>query len=111
MVPQPHEEDETRTVEDKLNSLVVPITVRRLSYKDVDQLQEWENNALKTIEQIFGKDSSCYKDLYDAIQSGPSRYGQDPRGQVITAEQYQQEMDERTNRYQDIIGMCAKHAQ
>ena len=99
------------SVEDRLNGLIVPIVVRRLSYRDVDVLKRWEDDALKILEELFGNDSSCYKDLSDAIHSGPPRYGQDPRAQVITPEQYQQEMDERTGRYQDIIEMCKQHAQ
>jgi hypothetical protein len=96
-------------VEKELNRLLTPIMVRRLPYTETEQLQKWENNALKVIEKRLGKDSNCYKDLYHAIQSGPPRYGQDPRGQVITPEQYQQEMDERTKRYQDIIEMCLEY--
>jgi hypothetical protein len=65
---------------------------------------------LKVIEELFGKDSPCYKDLSDAIHTGPPRYGQDPRGQVISPEQYQREMDERIRKYQDIIETCKKYA-
>jgi hypothetical protein len=63
---------------------------------------------LKVLEELFGKDSSCYSDLYESIQSGPPRYGFDPRGQVISPEQYQQEMDERTTRYQKTLAKCQK---
>jgi hypothetical protein len=113
MVSQTSGEDKPKdvSIEDNLNNLIMPIAVRRLSYKEVDQLQEWENNALKVLEQIFGKDSPYYKDLYNAIQSGPPRYGQDPRGQVISPEQYQQEMDERLKRYQDILERSKKYIQ
>jgi hypothetical protein len=113
MVPQTSGEDKPRdvSIENKLNNLIVPITVRRLPYTEVNELQEWENNALRVLEQIFGKDSSSYNDLYGAIQSGPPRYGQDPRGQEISPEQYQQEMDERLKRYQDILERSKKYIQ